>query len=240
MDVYCEMSSSSSSSSPLNEILSHPWNQNILTQGVEDAVSWKRKKDGKIIKYPGITRKIAKLIPPTFKRGRGYSSMKQGAKVHRDFYHTIECEKKGKCDCSPPPRRKSKMFTLGWKLLGKMGLKPIAAEVPLIYHPWRKATRLDMICEKDGKQYVISLKTGGEKVVKEQGKFLFPFQNTPCTSHNIAQLQSCAELVLLDHYGVEFSGYFILYVTPKGASLKRLESWVKKNMEEMDFFMERG
>ena len=75
-----------SPSHPLDHIKNHPLNRNLVCDGVDGPVAW-RRADGKIIPYPGITTRLRKKLYPKYvvggQSGRGSSSCEQGTRVHR-------------------------------------------------------------------------------------------------------------------------------------------------------------
>lgn len=127
----------------LSDIQNHRFNKNIISDGMEGAVKWKRK-DGKIIPYPGITAKIRKKLYPNHKMTIGTSSRKLGTHVHYQLKHSVDCQEE--CNCPTKIRKYHKMVHQAYKLMNLHKLKPIAAEVPLISHKLHVATRLDMVC----------------------------------------------------------------------------------------------
>ena len=127
----------------LSTITKHRLNQNLIHKGVEGPVAWKRK-DGKVIPYPGITAKIKKKLYPKYKSGIGTSDRHTGTRVHRQIYHSIEC--KDECKCDVKTRKYNKMVKQAYSLMKHHHLEPIASEVPLISHTMHVATRLDLVC----------------------------------------------------------------------------------------------
>jgi len=211
--------------SPTQTVLNHRLNQNLITKGTKDFVSWIRK-DGKIIPYPGVTRTIEKkFVPSKYKRPRGTSSKAIGNSIHNQLNHWIECEE-GKCTCGFGKRKYNKLVLNAQKILKKLDLKPIAAELPIISHTLRLATRIDMICFdlKRKVEVIVSIKTGDRLRWINGIYFEPPFESTPCNPHNIAQLQGVAELAILKEYDVEYADYYILYLSER-SRVVRLDQW---------------
>lgn len=82
MDLFVTPSNSSMTPHPLDHIKNHPLNRNLVCEGVDGPVAW-RRADGKIIPYPGITTRLRKKLYPKYVEARGTSSRNQGTRVHR-------------------------------------------------------------------------------------------------------------------------------------------------------------
>ena len=230
MDVFLQHRGKNMTS-PTQRVLNHRLNQNLITNATEGFVSWKRK-DGKVIPYPGVTRAIKKrFVPDKYEIPKGTSSVSLGNRIHKQLCHWIECD--NKCTCGFGKRKYNKLVLNAQKILAKLQLRPIAAELPIISHTLRFATRIDMICFDLQKkvEVIVSIKTGDRLKWINGIYFKPPFDSTPCNPHNIAQLQSVAELAILKEYDVEFADYFIFYLSER-SRLVRLDQWAFDSVDK--------
>jgi hypothetical protein len=93
------------------------------------------------------------------------------------------------------------------KKLKELELTPERAEVPIISHSSRTATRIDMICTrwkgktKQERSVIVSIKTGyhfaGFNVNKLKQTLEQPLNNIESTLRNHNQLQACCELAII-------------------------------------------
>jgi hypothetical protein len=208
-----------------------------------------KKKD---MSYRGVTRTLKDLFFPDTraavqkKRRFGTSSKKTGSVVHRHLYHHFSCKQKGLCYCKTKSRKKLTQYaTLAIKKLAQMKITVEGAEVPVVSHSTRIATRLDLVGtrwrnEPGERSVIISIKTGyafpGDKGECEENFLRSPFHEIPNTFANQNQLQGiCEKALLRTDYGIEFDDYFLFYLGKQNGKaeckVERLLPWAKREME---------
>lgn len=200
----------------LVKLLNHKLAKTIVDDDPEGPVHWKRKRDGSVRTYEGITRPLMRLFYPTFKgiskNRTGRSSRTIGSRVHRQLFHTIECKRRGMCLCKTKTRKLNKYTVQALDKLKELDLTPECAEIPIVSHSSRTATRIDMICTRwKGSQglersVIVSIKTGyhcgGFDVDKLNQILESPLAHVRSTPRNHNQLQACCELAIIrEDYG---------------------------------------
>lgn len=251
MERYCAKGFHPTSSQSL---INHERNNKVLPcpEGPVKWPIWKGKKRTEM-SYRGVTRTLKNLFYPdtstaavSKKRRFGTSSMKTGSTVHRHLYHHFSCKKKRLCYCKTKSRKKLTPYAVqAIKKLNEMCITIEDAEVPVISHSTRLATRLDLVGtrwkgEPGERSVIISIKTGyafpGDKGELEGNVMEKPFDEIPNTFANQNQLQGVCEVALLrNDYKIEFDDYLLLYLGKPNATVKRLEQWAKskKSMDSM-------
>lgn len=252
MDRYCVAEEGGRPDSALL-LVNHERNNKVLPcpEGPVKWPVWKGKKQTNM-SYRGVTHTLKPLFYPdvaglrtrgegvTKKNNRfGTSSMKTGSTVHRHLYHHFSCRRKGRCHCKTKSRKKlTKYAAQAVAKLAEMRLTVEDAEIPVISHSARLATRLDLVGtrwkgKKNARSAVVSIKTGyafpGDRGEREEPFLRPPFEKVPNTFENQNQLQGACEVAMLrSDYGIEFDDYFVLYLG-RGPSpiVERLKPWAK-------------
>lgn len=243
MERYCAKGNHPNSA---QNLINHERNNKVLPcpEGPVKWPIWKGKKRTEM-SYRGVTRTLKNLFYPDIstaavskKRRFGTSSMKTGSTVHRHLYHHFSCKKKRLCYCKTKSRKTLTPYaTQAIKKLNEMKITVEDAEVPVISHSTRMATRLDLVGtrwkgETGERSVIISIKTGyafpGDKGELEGNVMEHPFDKIPNTFANQNQLQGACEVAMLKNdYRIEFDDYYLLYLGKPKATVERLEKWAK-------------
>lgn len=207
--------------------------------------------------WKSIKARYFTYTPPPSMRDyqRRTSSIQQGLRVHRQLYHATMCciphataplpllsPRSQHCICTDKKTRKWNQLTLdALQLFSEHSLVPRASELIIAHGPI--ATRLDVLCERNGAFVCVSIKTGySSDLYRNPGiKMRAPLDRLNDSPQNRNQLQALVEVCILrEEYHIDLEDYWILYLGyHKTTGLHRLERkrdmwWALYSREEQN------